>query len=323
MPDTPKLHIVFYCQHVLGIGHFHRSLEICRVLARRHKVTMITGGPPVKADFGNIENYQLPGLQMDSNFRHLVPCDPSVSLDALKTRRKKEIFNFFARSKPEVFITELYPFGRKAFAFELDPVLKAIQTGELQKCLCCASVRDILVEKVEGREKFEQRVVDRTNAYFDVVLVHADPTVIELKTTFGAINRITAPIRYTGFISKDYPDKPNPELRREAGIPPASKLIVASIGGGNVGHDLLEKSVEAFTSLDPVAEKLCLQLFCGPYCPEKTWQKLKSMRIQNLFVSRFTDNFPGWLATADFYAGHWSNLWFACGCMVVPFVGGW
>lgn len=29
-----------------------------------------------------------------------------------------------------------------------------------------------------------------------------------------------------------------------------------------------------------------------------------------------------WLAKADFYAGHWTNIWFACGCIVIPFVGG-
>jgi O-antigen/teichoic acid export membrane protein len=36
----------------------------------------------------------------------------------------------------------------------------------------------------------------------------------------------------------------------------------------------------------------------------------------------FNRPFICWLAKADFYAGHWSNLWFACGCLVVPFVNG-
>ena len=38
--------IVFYCQHVLGIGHFFRSLEICRAL-HRHRVILVTGGPAI------------------------------------------------------------------------------------------------------------------------------------------------------------------------------------------------------------------------------------------------------------------------------------
>ncbi|HID02727.1 MAG TPA: glycosyltransferase, partial [Desulfobacterales bacterium] len=39
--------VACYCQHVLGIGHFHRSLEICKALAERHETVMILGGPDV------------------------------------------------------------------------------------------------------------------------------------------------------------------------------------------------------------------------------------------------------------------------------------
>jgi predicted glycosyltransferase len=34
--------IACYCQHVLGIGHFHRSLEICKALAVHHDTVMKT-----------------------------------------------------------------------------------------------------------------------------------------------------------------------------------------------------------------------------------------------------------------------------------------
>ena len=39
--------IVCYCQHVLGIGHFHRSLELCKALAQHHETVMVLGGPDV------------------------------------------------------------------------------------------------------------------------------------------------------------------------------------------------------------------------------------------------------------------------------------
>lgn len=29
-----------------------------------------------------------------------------------------------------------------------------------------------------------------------------------------------------------------------------------------------------------------------------------------------------WLAKADFFAGHWANVWFACAALTIPFVGG-
>ena len=41
------MNVSYYCQHVLGIGHFHRSMEICKAIARHHPTTLIVGGPPV------------------------------------------------------------------------------------------------------------------------------------------------------------------------------------------------------------------------------------------------------------------------------------
>ncbi len=34
--------ILVYCQHVLGVGHFFRTLEICRALAG-HDVVLVSG----------------------------------------------------------------------------------------------------------------------------------------------------------------------------------------------------------------------------------------------------------------------------------------
>ena len=39
--------ILIYCQHVLGIGHLFRTIEICKAL-HHHDVLLVTGGPPVE-----------------------------------------------------------------------------------------------------------------------------------------------------------------------------------------------------------------------------------------------------------------------------------
>ena len=44
------MRITYYCQHVLGIGHLHRSLEICKAIAVEHQVTLILGGPKAHID---------------------------------------------------------------------------------------------------------------------------------------------------------------------------------------------------------------------------------------------------------------------------------
>lgn len=139
--------IVCYCQHVLGIGHFHRSLEICQALAKEHETVMILGGPEVPLPKTAVRFVTLPGLQMDKEFRHLLPCQEGQDLETVKQQRAKQLFDFFAEFKPDIFLVELYPFGRKAFRFELDPLLQGIRDGSLGPCLRLCSLRDILVEK--------------------------------------------------------------------------------------------------------------------------------------------------------------------------------
>ena len=116
--------ILYYCQHVLGIGHFHRSLEICRACSDAHQVTMIVGGPDIAAADQPFDFLKLPGLQMDDQFSRLQSCDPGLDLEEVKRRRVETLLSFYRTAAPDCLILELYPFGRKAFRFELIPCWK-------------------------------------------------------------------------------------------------------------------------------------------------------------------------------------------------------
>lgn len=290
--------VSYYCQHVLGIGHFHRSIEICKAIARHHPTTLILGGPPVEVSHPDLDVLKLPGLQMDREFNNMVPCDDDLSLAEVKATRQKLLFSHFQKKRPDIFITELYPFGRKAFRFELDPLLASIRDGSLPNCSCYCSVRDILVEKKTGREKFEQRVIQTLNAYFKGILVHADPAIITLNETFNRLDDIQPSLHYTGFVTKLEPREDREQARGTLKLSPDDKLIVASIGGGNVGSELLQAVIRAFKILERDIPAH-LQLFCGPYCDEKIYMTLQNNLPDNITVDRFTDRFPEWLAAAD------------------------
>lgn len=290
--------VTYYCQHVLGIGHFHRSMEICKAIARRHPITLIVGGPPVEVNQPGIQVLQLPGLQMDSQFGKLIPCRGEEKLEDVKAVRREQLFAHFKESRPDIFITELYPFGRKAFRFELEPLLQSVREGSLSDCSCFCSVRDILVEKKTGREKFEQRVVETVNDYFSGILVHADPEIITLDETFGRMDDIKTPLHYTGFVTKPEIRGDRDKIRRTLGLSATDRLIVASIGGGNVGGELLEAVIRAFGLIEKSVPAY-LQLFCGPYLDDTLYTVLQSKVRDRLSVNRFTDRFPEWLAAAD------------------------
>jgi predicted glycosyltransferase len=220
----------------------------------------------------------------------------------VKAARQEQLFAHFQKNQPDIFITELYPFGRKAFRFELDPLLEAIHDGSLPRCFCYCSVRDILVEKITGREKFEERVVQTVNFSFDGVLVHADPEIITLDETFGRVNDIRVPLHYTGFVTAPAnlaePQKIKDRIRKILGLSSDHKLIIASIGGGNVGSELLDAAIKAFSILDR-SMSAHLQLFCGPYCDEEIYRSLRNRIQDNITINRFTDRFPEWLEAAD------------------------
>lgn len=286
--------IAYYCQHVLGVGHFHRSLEICRACSTEHEVTMIIGGPDLEIGDEPFSFLKLPGLIMDNNFSRLMSCDSDLALDEVKEMRKHMLLSFFSAAQPDCLMLELYPFGRKAFRFELTPLLESARTASC-KVLC--SLRDILVEKKTDRDIYEHRAVATLNDYFDSLLVHADPGVVTLDSTFGLTDQIKVPIHYTGFITPKPTVEARTRIRAAAGVGQEEHLIVVSIGSGSVGTQLLEATARTARMKDN--HNLCFRMFTGPYCDPDVHQKLVREAPANLVVDRFTDSFVDWLAAAD------------------------
>ena len=289
--------IIQYCQHVLGIGHLFRSLEICRALSD-HEVVLVTGGPQVSTDLPeHVRQVHLADLQMNQEFKGLFSSQKNSTLEQIKTDRQEHLFALFESEKPDIFLVELYPFGRKAFRFELDPVLEALSNKWLPSCGVICSVRDILVEK-EDQIKHESRVVKTLNGYFDAVLVHADPNLAQLNETFDQFDKIDIPVVYTGYIAT----KPQPDagrkIRKELQIGADELLIIASAGGGNVGAPLLEAVAQAFKHL--AVKKPChLKIFSGPFMERGEFSALKKMAGKNVHIEQFTADFLAYLATAD------------------------
>jgi len=109
------MRILFYSQHVLGMGHLFRSLELVRALAG-HEVLMVTGGAAVEAGpTPHATRLELEPLMMDAGFSRLVATD---SIDAVKARRREALLDAAEAFRPQVVLVELFPFGRKRFAFE-------------------------------------------------------------------------------------------------------------------------------------------------------------------------------------------------------------
>jgi predicted glycosyltransferase len=290
MSNRKKL--MFYCQHVLGMGHFIRSAEIARGLVGSFDVCFLNGGeiipgfdlPP------EIEVIDLPPIKADAQFRDIHAVGSTANLDEIKSDRRQRILDEYRRLDPDILMIELYPFGRLKFAFELMPLLECAKSAGSQTKVVC-SLRDILVSKRE-QQRFEEEACRIVNQYYDLLLVHSDPRFQRLEETFPKVSELKCPIRYTGFVTQRLPQDPSPVAGSE-------KSIVVSIGGGRVGIELIECAIEAGRL---IAEELPheLLIFTGPYLPETEYQQLQAriMGRSNVKLQRYTTEFTSYLRKA-------------------------
>lgn len=289
--------IIFYCQYVFGMGHLFRTIELARALPN-HDVTLVAGGKKIDIALpGHVSLVQLPALYMDEKFTTLIPGSPDQQVAEIQHLRKEMLFSLFEKKQPDIFIIELFPFGRTIFGFELLPLLKAIRNGTFGNIKTVCSLRDVLVEKRDPLA-YEQRVLDCLNEYFDLLLVHSDSNFIPLNTTFSRFDEIDIPVDYTGFVAT----KPNPgskeNVRRAFGIKPCEKLIVASAGGGRSGYRLLHSTVAAARLL-AASVPIKLEMFTGPFLDNAAYKKISAMSGTGIHIRRFTRKFLNYLSAAD------------------------
>jgi len=298
--NTMKKKVLFYCQHVLGMGHLIRSREIVHAL-KEFEVCFLNGGEIVPGfEFApEIEVVNLPPIKSDAAFKEIQAIDGFQSLAELKKARVRQILAEYARFQPDAVIIELFPFGRRKFAFELIPLLSRIRMeGGKTKVVC--SLRDILVSK-RDQARHEDQVCYTMNRYFDLLVIHSDPKFQKLKETFSRMSDLKPPARYSGFVANGISEPaatPEPLLKEisDAKVP----VILASIGGGRVGIELLECAMAASAEIEATAPHHLL-IFTGPYLPEEDYARLEALVAPRPHVTlrRYTTQFLAYMKAAE------------------------
>ena len=231
--------IVYYVQHLLGIGHLRRSAAIVRALgAAGVKVVLVSGGLPVAGlDIGAAKLVQLPPLQsLDERFSGLVDRNGEAVDEAWKAARVAQLLEAFRAARPRLLVTEMFPLGRRQMRFELLPLLEAA-SQRIPRALVVCSVRDIL-NPPRSTEK-AQWMVATLDRYFDRVLVHGDPAVATLDKTFPEVAGITAAVTYV--VTAPPPPAAGIEWSPAAG----DGEVLVSAGGGRVSGPLIAAALAA------------------------------------------------------------------------------
>ncbi len=259
--------LLLYCQHSLGLGHLVRSLALAEALAERFRVTMLSGGvvPAWLRVPSGVDVVALPPLGTDAEGQ-LVSRDPRLEVGEAVATRKHLVLEAFEGCDPDVVLIELFPFGRKKFAGELLPLLRAAHARLAPPVVAC-SLRDILVGSRRDQERHDERASRLANRYFDVVLVHSDPRLARLEESFRPRTPMRVPVRYTGFVASR---RPPAELDRNGGH------VVVSAGGGLVGAPLFRAAIDAHR-LGWEATRTPTTIVTGPFLPESDWRSLQHL----------------------------------------------
>lgn len=293
-----KPRVLIYCQHVLGMGHLIRSMAVARAL-RNCTVVFVNGGESISGlDIPSwVTIVNLPPISSDSEFQRLDIHGESTTLEQVQQTRRHMLFELFGHFRPDVVIIELFPFGRKRFAFELLPLLAHIRLSASSTKVVC-SLRDILVTKPDPT-RHEDWVVSLMNRYFDLLLIHSDPTFQTLDETFSRCQDLRCAVQYTGFVTQD--SDMSADVQTTDGQPASHgvPLILASVGGGRVGYELLDSTVRASALLIPTVPHRTL-LFTGPYMPDHQYEQLQALGVQSphIEVRRFTTSFQSLMRRA-------------------------
>lgn len=263
MQQKPVL--IFYCQHSLGMGHLVRALTLAETLAENFTVIFLNGGrfpdntvPPL-----GIEIIHLPPLGMAED-NSLYSQDNRYSLYEAQTLRRQMILSVFTQYRPQAILIELFPFGRKKFAGELLPLLKAAKRCKENRPIVFCSLRDIMVNARKDQVRHDNRACWLVDRYFDAVLVHSDPKFASLEESFRPSGELKTPVFYTGFILPRGNSGQQTIRQRQ---------VLVSAGGGMVGAPLFQVALKAQRILwDKL--KLPMTLVAGPFLPENDWQQL-------------------------------------------------
>lgn len=267
--------VLFYVQHMLGVGHIFRARRLIQGLSDSgYAVDIVFGGVPVTdLKFSARSMTFLPPVKAGAvDYSFYTDADDNQLTRAYLAERQDKLLSAFENLEPDLVIIEQFPFGRRVLRGELIALLeRAHKRAHRPKIIC--SVRDILQEKRKpGRTEEAVETIER---YFDAVLVHSDPSVILLDATLSLAHRISDKLHYSGFVVPAGEDK----------TPPETFDVIITAGGGAFGATLLRNAIAAYSLSSQRQLRWCL--VTGPNLPADTVAELRRTAPSQIAIRTF------------------------------------
>lgn len=275
--------VLIVVTHLLGSGHLVRAAHLARALAESgFAVTLASGGMPLRGmEDEPFAFVQLPPVKVEGvDFRNLLD-EERRPIEASRRADRQALLAGLATSlRPDVVITEHFPFGRRQLADEFLGLIAAARAAN-PKALVLSSVRDVLVTPRLDRIAEAER---RLSELFDGVLVHGDHAFLPLEASWPVSRELAGKLHYTGYLAP-------PSLPTERSSDGDGEILVSG-GGSGAALPLFRLCIEA-ARLSPLRR---WRILVGRGVAEADFADLRRSASPNVTVEWARPDFPQLLA---------------------------
>lgn len=281
-----SLSILIHVTHLLGAGHLTRAASLASACGKNgHAVTLLSGGMPntlVRSD--GFKLVQLPPVKIEGTaFTRLLTGTGEEAGQPFLAKRRQVALDVVRQTRPDVVVTELFPFGRRILAEEFTGVIKTAHR-QTRPATIIASIRDILAtpSRPERVVETHRRIVE----LYDAVLVHGDPDTVPLDASWPVDDGLRSFLHYTGYID-------NPLQTVPPGLsPPAADIVVS--GGSSPASLQLYRA--ALTAAEKVGRSW--HVLVGNGVQQTDFETLSRAAPANVLLERARPDFRALLAGA-------------------------
>lgn len=271
-------------QYSNGVGHLVRCSAIAQALSSISHVTLFSGGSPVEGYSAPsaVDFVQLPALRWDFVAGASPEPDRSgMTLLDIEQMRRELLVEHYLRARPQVVITEWFPFAPQRFGETLTALLDVISKERKRPIVLC-SIRSTPSAKLWDGRTDPAYINQRLRDHFSGVLHHVDAKLIPLASlgTYAKDALSGIPVWQTGFVRR-------PFTRMMDGSP--SNGLLLTVGGGSaVGARLLRRWINAAKAGSP--ELFPINVVCGPQMDLGDRQNVRAEQAANITVHDRVEN---------------------------------
>lgn len=226
-----KKRILFFAYDGVGLGHLMRLLKISKAFAKEFDILVATGHQAV-GDLipEGVEYIRLPKFSDNKPEEEVKSCSGKLNVKLFRNNALWYIIKLF---KPDVFVTDYLPAGKKNELMELLTNYPCLKYFILRN--------NIGSENLIINDVFTQENIEALNRYYRRIFIAGEEGLDDFSRHPAVPDSIRKKICYVGYIVDQIDYDVTERIRVKRGLKPGDHWIVCSAGGGRLGERLIEK----------------------------------------------------------------------------------